>query len=83
MCRGLRFKEQVGQRHFVKFRKSGANHEEQQPGLAGLDATLASGVPSSFLATLKAAFFASAWTGLETAPLVGCPHRGMGARHRL
>jgi hypothetical protein len=40
-------------------------------------------VPRSFLPTLKAGFFSSAQTGLETAFLAGCPHRGMECRHRL
>ena len=37
----------------------------------------------SFLSTLKAGFFSSAQTGLETALLAGRPHRGMGSRQRL
>jgi hypothetical protein len=40
-------------------------------------------VPRSFLSTLKAGFFSSAQTGLETALLAGRPHRGMGSRQRL
>jgi hypothetical protein len=40
-------------------------------------------VPKSFLSTLKAGFFSSAQTGLETALLAGRPHRGMGSRQRL
>ena len=39
--------------------------------------------PRSFLSTLKARFFSSAQTGLETALLAGRPHRGMGSRQRL
>jgi hypothetical protein len=35
------------------------------------------------LSTLKAGFFSSAQTGLETALLAGRPHRGMGSRQRL
>jgi hypothetical protein len=33
--------------------------------------------------TLKAGFFSSAQTGLETALLAGRPHRGMECRQRL
>jgi hypothetical protein len=40
-------------------------------------------VPKSFLSTLKAGFFSSAQTGLETALLAGRPHRGMECRQRL
>jgi len=49
--------------------------------LAGCDAIVE--VPKSFLSTLKAGFFSSAQTGLETALLAGRPHRGMGSRQRL
>jgi hypothetical protein len=40
-------------------------------------------MPKSFLSTLKAGFFSSAQPGLETALLVGRPHRGMECRQRL
>jgi hypothetical protein len=40
-------------------------------------------VPKSFLSTLKARFFSSAQTSLETALLAGRPHRGMECRQRL
>ena len=39
---GQTIKGQVGQWHFGKRRPSGADDEEQPPGLAGLNATLAS-----------------------------------------
>ena len=39
--------------------------------------------PRNFLSTLKAGFFSSAQTGLETALLTGRPHRDMGSRQRL
>jgi hypothetical protein len=39
-------------------------------------------MPRSFLSTLKAGFFSSAQTGLETALLAGRPHRGMECRQR-
>jgi hypothetical protein len=40
-------------------------------------------VPKSFLSTLKARFFSSAQTGLETALLAARRHRGMECRQRL
>jgi hypothetical protein len=40
-------------------------------------------VPKSFLSTLKAGFFSSAQTDLETALLAGSRHRGMECRQRL
>jgi hypothetical protein len=48
---------------------------------AGCDARFE--LPRSFLSTLKAGFFSSAQTGLETALLAGRPHRGMECRQRL
>ena len=39
--------------------------------------------PRNFLSTLKAGFFSSAQTGLETALLTGRPRRDMGSRQRL
>jgi hypothetical protein len=39
--------------------------------------------PRSFLSTLKAGFFSSAQTDLETALLAGRPHRGTECRQRL
>jgi hypothetical protein len=41
------------------------------------------GGAEELLSTLKAGFFASPKTGLETALLAGRPHRGMECRHRL
>jgi hypothetical protein len=39
--------------------------------------------PRIFLSTLKAGFFSSAQTGLETALLAGRPHRSMDCHQRL
>jgi hypothetical protein len=74
---------QVGQWHFGKRRPSGADHEEQPPELAWAVCGPTVEAPRSFLSTLKAGFFLSAQTGLETALLAGRPHRDMGSRQRL